>query len=212
MAGWCGRISTGFIGWCRHVRLSSPIFPNLEGRLSESDEQGNTAFRFVPEYAKCIADVVNNWAWVELEIHTILFKLADLHPGIGACLTAQIYTFPAKMAAVVALLRYRQAPERLIKTANKFSGDSRAALEIRNRFAHDVWLNDNQDPSMMGKLVITAAKTLRYEIESVTLDQAQVDLKKVEKARRAATDLKVQILKILSSLPEPSRLGQHPTT
>ena len=89
------------------------------------------AVQFLPEYADCIAQAANHWAWVELEVHWMLWSLMEIHPTVGACLTSQIYTFPAKLDALLALMKLRSVPETTIKKVNKFAERSRPALEAR---------------------------------------------------------------------------------
>src|SRR6266852_2712289 len=114
-------------------------------------------FNFVGDYADCIAHAANNWSWMEYELLTVLWFLADVSPALGACLTSQIYTFNAKLDALLALMKLRKVPSEIIDSVNKFASDSRSAQEARNRFAHDVWLNDNENPQTLGKLRVTAS-------------------------------------------------------
>lgn len=169
-------------------------------------------FHFVGEYAECIAHASNNWAWMEYELHTLLWSLADVSPALGACLSSQIFTFQAKLDALLSLMKLRKVPEEMIKEVNRFSSSVRPAQEARNRFAHDVWLNDNYNPDSLGKLRVTASKTLEYRVESFPIDRALEDLKKIENARLAFAQIRRAIESALLTLPKMSPEELHPIT
>ena len=84
-------------------------------RLSPGD------LKFIPEYADQIAHAVNNWAFLEYAVNSIIWDLAGVRPALGACITAQIYPMHARLNALVALLRLRRAPLVLVGKVNNFA-------------------------------------------------------------------------------------------
>ena len=109
-------------------------------------------FKFVPEHAEQIAHGCNLWAMLEYYINNSIWALADIEPAIGACMTSQMYTMNARLSALLALLKFRRADQKIIDKVNKFTANVRDAQEARNRVAHDVWLLDRNNPGTMGKL------------------------------------------------------------
>jgi hypothetical protein len=173
-----------------------------EGVMESQDDQPRTDFHFLPAYAHLIAEAANRWAYLEFLINQAIWALAELKPAIGACLTSQLYTFPAKMNALVSLMKLRRVSEKLLKKTNKFASNARAALDARNRAVHDVWVNDNFNPEQMGKLRITADSTLKFEIEQINGDKLLAEMKLIEKNRVQAQKILQEIKDELPTLPE----------
>lgn len=180
--------------------------------MAEEDffEDGNWQFRFIPEFADCIARIASLWARLEYDLNVVIWKLADVRPALGACMTAQMYTFSAKLNALLSLAKLRQVDEKLIKKINCFSKDFRDALETRNRTLHDLWLNDRLAPGNMGRLRITADKTLKFFVESVPLPELRNDLLVVEKRIYEFAEIRVAIEAALPSLPDIPHAKLHP--
>ena len=140
------------------------------------------AVQFLPQYADCIAQAANLWAWVELEVHWMLWSLMEVHPTVGACLTSQVYTFSAKFDALLALMKLRSVPQATVKKVNKFAERSRLALDARNRFVHDVWLTDNLNHSAMGRTTMSARRVLDFKTQSIQIDALKEELGKISRS------------------------------
>lgn len=164
----------------------------------------------LPSHAECIAEAANYWAWIELEVHWMLWELADVHPNIGACFTAQMYTFTAKVDGLLALMRIRGVSQPIVDRVNKFSQSSREASDLRNRFVHDAWLIDNHDPAMMGRVTLNARRKLDFITESVAAEALQKDLGPIALAQQTITAIRKDLIAELPSLPKIPRGGPHP--
>jgi hypothetical protein len=170
----------------------------------------NPAVQFLPAYADCIAQAANHWAWVELEVHWMLWALMEVHPTVGACLTSQVYTFTAKLDALMALMKLRSVPETFIKKVTKFAERSRSALDARNRFVHDVWLTDNWNSAAMGRTSMSARKVLDFKTQTVEINSLQADLGKIVSAQKEASALRSELMPMLPTLPKIPREASHP--
>jgi hypothetical protein len=53
------------------------------------DEEGQWKFAFIPEFADCIARVASSWARLEYDVNVAIWKLAELRPALGACITCR---------------------------------------------------------------------------------------------------------------------------
>jgi hypothetical protein len=139
------------------------------------DKGTNPNFKFIPKYADTIASIANQSATIEFYVNHSIWIVADIDSPSGACITSQIYTLQGRLSALLALLKLHRAPDNLIKRVNKFSEKVRGPSENRNRILHDIWLVDNRDPTSMGRMQMTAAKTLKFGI----VDVAQTELQAI---------------------------------
>jgi hypothetical protein len=160
------------------------------------------ALGFVPEYAGQIAHGCNLWAMLEYYINNSIWALADIEPAIGACMTSQMYTMNARLSALLALLKLRRADQKIIDKVNKFAANVRDAQDARNRLAHDMWLLDRNNPGTMGKLRITADKTLNFDISAVSIEELKNDVGKISARRLEFAAIRDEIMAALPTLPE----------
>jgi hypothetical protein len=158
-------------------------------------------FHFLPDYAIAIAEAATSWAALEYSVNSTIWALADVKPGMGACITAHIFTMNAKLDALISLLRFRRAPKGLITDANTFVSSFRDAQEARNRIIHDYWMNDLRVPEKMGKMVVTAQRMPRFKIISVPIAELQSDVQKVHNRRYQFEELRRRIQAALPTLP-----------
>jgi hypothetical protein len=165
-----------------------------------SDEQPR-GFTFPPEFADCITEIVSFWAFVDYSIDMSIWHLAGVFPAIGACMTAQIYSFDGRMKALAALLNFRRAPSALIKRANRFAESSRKALNVRNRVAHDCWFQKTDTKEIL-QLKVGAKGVLTYAIKHVSIEALRADREVVRKAMREAGAIRDAIEAVLPTLPE----------
>lgn len=96
---------------------------------------------------QAIGRVAAFWSRLEADIATLLWWLADVQFGPGACLTAQIPNVSRLLDALKALLLLRRGSDDLIRKVNKFSERTHGLVEKRNRVVHDVWMFDPDGPS-----------------------------------------------------------------
>lgn len=194
----------------RRAASASSISASSIGNDTMTPKGDHPVFHFLPGYPDIIAEAASQWAWIEFEVHWMIWRLAEVNPTTGACLTAQIFTFGAKIDALLSLLRERDAPEEFVKKISQFAESARGALDARNRFVHDVWLNDLHNPDTMGRLQVTASKRLKLEVQSFTTDQMQPDLEKITRSRKAASALRKEMEGLRPTLTKIPPEGPHP--
>jgi hypothetical protein len=165
------------------------------------NETPESDFKFIPEYAESIAHIASNWATLEFYINDTIWTVAGLDRPTGACITSQIYTIQGRLAALLALLKLRRAPNALIAKVNKYSESIRGPQEMRNRVVHDVWLMDNHNPDTMGRLETTAPKKLSFKVQDVPLSELRDIQQTLSKVRAEASDLRLEIVAALPSFP-----------
>lgn len=179
--------------------------------MSDEDTENSSPFKFLPEYADCIANVASSWATLEYHISSAIWGICKLEPVAGACVTSQIYTVQGKLSALLALLKLHQAPEALVTRVNKFSERVRGPQEMRNRIIHDIWLVNNFDSSVMGRLEVTAPKKLSFKAADVQLTELQQQLASISEARTEAYEIRKAIQAALPTLPGIPSSELHPT-
>jgi hypothetical protein len=178
--------------------------------MADSSKEPLGSFRFIPEYATQIAHGGNHWTFLEYYINTSIWALANVSPALGACMTSQIYTMNARLSALIALLKLRQADQKLIAKVNKFAEHVRDAQDARNRIAHDMWLLDTHNPGKMGKMRVTADKALKFNIKSVELDDLKADVQKINARRLEFSAIRLEITNALPTLPGIPHQELHP--
>lgn len=161
-----------------------------------------------PEYATYVGRISSAWSAVEFHINLATWAIADVAPAIGACLTAQIYTFDARMKALLSLLKLRHVNDSIIKATNQFAEDSRGLQEIRNRIIHDYWVWS--EVGDIFRVEVTAPKKLKFEFVLVPLDELKNHYESMAKFADRAAILKKQIYDALPSLPETPHTELHP--
>ena len=86
-----------------------------------------------------IGRVASRWAALEHRFDHMIWKLAEVEPALGACITTQLGGIHSRIKVLVALLGLRNGSEVVIKDINKLSASIHGELEQRNRIVHDVW-------------------------------------------------------------------------
>jgi hypothetical protein len=160
-----------------------------------------------PEFYELVGRIASDWAFLEMMVNDCIWALSGSSYGAGACVTAQIYSFDAKMKAMIALLRLR-GREDLAKKANSFLDTSRSSLTKRNRAIHDPWYLGEESAT---QLSITADKRLIFDTVEKTLDQLKSDHAAVEKTVIDFFDIHEEIRDVLPSLRDTQPLALRAT-
>lgn len=162
------------------------------------------------EFSVYIGRIAASWSSVENSINWCIWAVAGIAPTLGACITSQIYTIDGRFKALLALLKFRQAPDELIKAVNKLAEDSRGPSEIRNRIIHDPWLWNPQGEVV--RFEITAPKKLRFELVRTDLEKLKADFGTIRDFATRTRDLRKAIYAVLPALPEIPREALYPIT
>jgi len=153
-----------------------------------------------PQFARYISRIAVDWAALEFHINELIWALAKVEPGLGACITAQIFSLDARLKALVTLLKIRRVDQRLIDSVKKFSNGCREELEIRNRTLHDAWARKGNGE--WARLEITARHSLKFEFITVSVEDLKRDYEKVRNCVLAFRTIRSAVLGALPSLPE----------
>jgi hypothetical protein len=140
-------------------------------------------------------------------VNDCIWALSGSPYGAGACVTAQIYSFDAKMKAMISLLRLKGREDLARKTISFFES-SRSSLTKRNRAIHDPWCLGEESAT---QLSITADKRLIFDTIGKTLDQLKLDHAKVEKTVSDFFDIHEELRGVLPSLRDTRPLALRAT-
>jgi hypothetical protein len=154
-----------------------------------------------PTALQHIGAIASDWGALEFMISDLTWRLAAVFPALGACMTAQIYTFNSRVDALIALLRIRQADTTLIADLNRFKDRSRGPQELRNRIVHDAWTRNDRTGRTM-RLEITARSRLSFGLVLVTLKELKEQRTLIRNFVTSFSPIRERILRALPTLPE----------
>jgi hypothetical protein len=106
--------------------------------------------------------------------------------------------------------RRAESPDNRLLNLNKFAANVRDAQEALNRVAHDMWLLDRVNPGTMGKLRITADKTLNFDIFPVSIEELKNEVSKINTRRLEFAGIRDEIMAALPTLPQIPHEELHP--
>lgn len=145
--------------------------------------------------------LASDWAVLEVLINDCIWRLAEVTPTAGACITAQIFNVTNRLHALIALMELRGFPDRpLIKQMRQFANDVREPAERRNRVIHDpVFMAP--ETGQVARLEITAQRKPVAEMKVVTEDALLSARRAVYNACQDFMVLRGKIIAQLPSLP-----------
>lgn len=106
------------------------------------------------------------------------------------------------MRALLALLKLRGAPHKLITQVTKFVKDARGTSVQRNRIVHDAWMRRQDGSRIIGRLEITAPQKLKMEMIDTDLSSLVDEYRKIELFKRRSEEMRSAIYDVLPSLQE----------
>ena len=136
-----------------------------------------------------------------------MWALSGTPHEIGTCVTAQMYTFDARMNALIALLNLKGANE-LAQKFNDFYEASRSGSSTRNRIVHNVWQSDDESG---WQLSVTAGKRLLFSASAKDIQKLMDDHRAIEQTVVAFFNLRDELRDLLPSLPGTGKLAIEAT-
>jgi hypothetical protein len=158
-------------------------------------------FHPTDEHFCAIGKVADAWATLELWINRTIWELMDVEQRVGACVTAHIGSFGARMRALIALVILRGGDDNALKVLNKFSTDTEGLARQRNRVIHDAWFGQHGTRNPY-QFVATADRRLDFGFKPVPTKDLDELLAKIQQAIRF---FEFTISNIFETLPSFSR-------
>jgi hypothetical protein len=168
-----------------------------------------------PEFFEIVGNIAHDWASLEYMANASIWQAAMVDQQLGACITAQIFSLPPRLEALVLLLRARGVSDKLMSDLNDFIASSRYPTEVRNRVVHDP-LGVHKSDGEARQLQITGRGKLVFELRKFGLPQLREDAKTISAYLERFMALRDRIEAELPSLPYTSQqlfpsITRHPT-
>ena len=106
----------------------------------------------INEHLEGIGRVAAILSHLDFYVNEMIWELANVERTAGACLTAQVLGPNPRCKALVALMRFRGANQKLIDNANSLASRYCGLGDRRNRIVHDVWTNSWGDAAVVGNI------------------------------------------------------------
>lgn len=144
-------------------------------------------------HAAAVLRGISAYARLEHQVDELIWKLAEIEPEIGACLTAQIVSIAPRMDALITLAYAQHVSEECLTRLNKFKARIGGLSNERNRLAHDPWFSGFQTDKLF-RLEKTARGKLIHRFQPVTEEELGEYERKVESAHADFSQLSSEIL------------------
>lgn len=145
--------------------------------------------------------LAHDWAALEYSISQLIWRLADVHPAYGACITSQLYAVNGRMKAIISLMGVRAFDEKLIKKMNMLSQKIATAGETRNRVLHDS-IGVERGTERFKRAVVKADRTLVFEGQTISAESISKERGPIIECLNEFVALYHQIVTVLPTLPE----------
>lgn len=132
-------------------------------------EEIQQAERVIEPYYVTIGKISSRWSMIEQQVDDAIWQLADVDPEKGACITSQIASVEYRLRSLISLVTLLGGSEELIGKLNTFTRQANSHSAARNRIIHDPILY-HEELSCVVVMRLSANKTLRYEVEPISLD------------------------------------------
>lgn len=152
------------------------LFDRLVGRLDRRSPTLHQLpslsaddLRDVREISSLIGMVAAHWSMLERSIDFAIWEFSELHPKIGACLTAQIQSVRQKLVTLETLvdLRGQEQKEDVIKKIRRLQQEAELPSRRRNRVVHNPFYM-NPDDKSISIWRLTADRKLIFDDEVLT--------------------------------------------
>lgn len=145
-----------------------------------------------------IGQIAAAWSVIEHELDTVIWRLAELQPETGACLTAQMIGIRPRFLTIIALCTHAQFPKDFITKIEDVMNKGVKPGEGRNRVIHDPWYLELMS-QQAAQFRAMPAKKLTYGFKPMPKEELDDILEKIAKYSGKITDLRMTILAELSS-------------
>jgi hypothetical protein len=143
----------------------------------ETDDFDEPDARFDP-FMRALGHVANGWSEYEHLINNFIWELANVEKIAGACITSQMIGPGPRFRCLLALLKFRNAPQGLIDGFNSHHTDAEKISRQRNRYMHDPILLDHET-GQVKRMEITADKHVKQHFSDIEVKELSNFLKKI---------------------------------
>ena len=154
--------------------------PKRRGPVSDDarPEQPWKDHRF-DEFSLAVGWIAGLWAQIEAALDEAIWVLADVDPGIGACVTPHIGSIGGRVRAFLSLLRYRGASEEIADDWNQLLIKIENCGRQRNRYVHDPIARGSKSNTIFRRHV-TADRRLEFKYPEASLVEMELFQNKLQ--------------------------------
>jgi hypothetical protein len=120
-------------------------------------------------YFTAIGRVANAYSQLEFKMNDAIWELANVARMAGVCMTAQMIGPGPRNRCLVALLKFRNASDALIKEFNKIGDKIEGVAARRNRYVHDPFVL-LPDTGEIRRMESTANKSISYGFKDADIN------------------------------------------
>lgn len=91
------------------------------------------------DHHQAVGVIAAFWAELERNIEEAVWRLADIQPAAGLCLTGPMLSAHVKLTSLTALFQLHELPDKHIKALKEFKNKLSGTSDKRNRAVHDPW-------------------------------------------------------------------------
>ena len=156
-------------------------------------------------HAAWIGRVADAWAQLEFEVDRGTWNLLRADQQIAACVTAQIFSLPARWKAFIALLQVRGASKETVRGLGSFHGNTLSGLlEARNRAVHDPRMVDRATKEVH-KFETVANSKMQFAFRPESTDELKDTHDKIWQAVWDFKKMRDAAIAEIEALPPESR-------
>jgi hypothetical protein len=156
-------------------------------------------------YHMQVGRIASQWAALDHAIDQAIWKLAEISPALGACITTQLTSTATRLRVMWALLLLRDGSDPLINKLEKFNAKMYVVLEKRNRAVHDPWCQLDSGEVGQIKITLDNKRNLTLAEVPVGLEVVFNDLTTISRQLRNFITLSAEITSWLETSPQKWR-------
>jgi hypothetical protein len=172
--------------------------------MTESQKSAQMIAALDP-YHMQVGRIASQWAALDHAIDQAIWKLAEISPALGACITTQLTSTATRLRVMWALLLLRDGSDPLIKKLEKFNAKMYVALEKRNRAVHDPWCQLDSGEVGQIKIALNNKRNLTLAEVPIGLEVVFNDLTIISRRLRNFITLSAEITSWLEISPQKWR-------
>jgi hypothetical protein len=160
------------------------------------------------DHAALVGRVADLWAQFEFQIDLGIWRLANTHQQLAACITAQLQSIHPRLKAFGALVAVSGGSEESIKDVSRFQGSISGLAERRNRAIHDPRYRQNSTGDIH-RLEITAKPHVQFGFVHEPQSELRAFIETIHGKTREFMALRDRIVAEIDALPSESQPLLH---
>ncbi len=174
--------------------------------MASPDEEASVAMAAALEpFYKVSGQISSTYSMLEHYIDQSIWRVAELSPAVGACITIQLTSTSARIKALIALLQLREGSDDLLCRLRDLNGRMHPITDSRNRAIHDA-LSVSEDGNVAHlRISLDNKQNLTLGAVPISIDEFILILKGVGQKMLLFKQLHDDIISWLETSPQKWR-------